>query len=80
MSAMSRATLYVIPGSHPAVAARRMLEHKGIEYKRIDLMPVISRGVLKALRTQKMDHLIEARAFRDAVVREIKTRIAARAT
>jgi glutathione S-transferase len=44
------ATLYVIPGSHPAMAARRMLELKGIRYRRIDLMPVISRGVLRALR------------------------------
>ena len=44
------ATLYVIPGSHPAAAARGMLEHKNIEYKRVDLMPVISRGVLKAMR------------------------------
>lgn len=44
------ATLYVIPGSHPAMAARRMLELKGIPYRRIDLMPVISRGVLKAMR------------------------------
>jgi glutathione S-transferase len=42
--------LYVIPGSHPALAVRRMLEHKGIPYKRVDLMPVISRGVLKAMR------------------------------
>jgi glutathione S-transferase len=42
--------LYVIPGSHPSLAARLMLEHKGIEYERIDLMPVISKGVLKALR------------------------------
>jgi glutathione S-transferase len=45
-----RATLYVIPGSHPAMAVRGMLEHKGIPYKRVDLMPVISRGVLKAMR------------------------------
>lgn len=44
------ATLYVIPGSHPAMAARRMLEHKGIPYKRVDLMPVISRAALKAMR------------------------------
>ena len=44
------ATLYVIPGSHAAMAARRMLELKGIEYKRVDLMPVISRVVLTALR------------------------------
>ena len=36
------AKLYVIPGSHPAMAARRMLELKGIPYKRVDLMPVIS--------------------------------------
>lgn len=27
-----------------------MLEHKGIEYRRVDLMPVISRAVLKAMR------------------------------
>src|SRR5215211_3730557 len=44
------ATLYVIPGSHPSMAARRMLELKGIPYRRVDLMPVISRGVLRALR------------------------------
>ena len=44
------AKLYVIPGSHPAMAARCMLELKGIPYKRVDLMPVISRGALKALR------------------------------
>ena len=45
-----KATLYVIPGSHPAWAVRKMLELKGIDYRRIDLMPVISRGVLKAMR------------------------------
>jgi glutathione S-transferase len=44
------AKLYSIPGSHPAMAARRMLELKGIPYKRVDLMPVISRGALKVLR------------------------------
>jgi glutathione S-transferase len=44
------ATLYVIPGSHPSMAARLMLEHKGIEYRRVDLMPVIARAALKALR------------------------------
>ena len=44
------ATLYVIPGSHPSMAARLMLEHKGVEYKRVDLMPVIARAALKALR------------------------------
>jgi glutathione S-transferase len=44
------AKLYVIPGSHPAMATRRMLELKGIPYQRVDLMPVISHGVLRALR------------------------------
>jgi glutathione S-transferase len=44
------AKLYSIPGSHPAIAARRMLELKGIPYKRVDLMPVISRAALKAMR------------------------------
>ncbi len=44
------AKLYVIPGSHPAMAVRRMLELKRIPYRRVDLMPVISRGVLRALR------------------------------
>jgi glutathione S-transferase len=44
------ATLYVIPGSHPSMAARLMLEHKGIDYKRVDLIPVVSKAVLRALR------------------------------
>lgn len=41
------ARLYVIPGSHPSVAVQLMLEHKGIPYKRKDLMPVVSKGVLR---------------------------------
>jgi glutathione S-transferase len=45
-----QAKLYVIPGSHPSAMARRMLDVKGISYRRVDLMPVISRGVLRALR------------------------------
>jgi glutathione S-transferase len=43
------ARLYVIPGSHPSMAARLMLERKGIPYERVDLMPVISKGALRAL-------------------------------
>lgn len=43
------ARLYVIPGSHPSMAARLMLETKGIDYKRTDLMPVISKAVLRGL-------------------------------
>jgi glutathione S-transferase len=41
--------LYVIPGSHPSMAARLMLEAKGIPYRRTDLMPVISKAVLRGL-------------------------------
>jgi glutathione S-transferase len=43
------ARLYVIPASHPSIAAQLMLEHKGVSYKRTDLLPVISKGVLRAL-------------------------------
>jgi glutathione S-transferase len=47
---MPEAKLYVIPGSHPSWTARLMLERKGIPYKRVDLMPVVSKGVLKGMR------------------------------
>jgi glutathione S-transferase len=43
------ARLYVIPASHPSIAVQLMLEHKGIAYKRTDLLPVISKGVLRAV-------------------------------
>ena len=41
--------LYVVPGSHPSMAGRLMLEHKGIPYSRIDLVSPMHRGVLRAL-------------------------------
>jgi glutathione S-transferase len=41
--------LYSIPGSHPAAAARAMLELKGIPYKRVDLPPVVSRVMMRVL-------------------------------
>lgn len=44
------ARLYVIPGSHPSMSARLMLERKGVPYRRVDLMPVVAKGVLRALR------------------------------
>ena len=43
------ARLFVIPASHPSIAVQLMLEHKGIGYKRTDLLPVISKGVLRAV-------------------------------
>jgi glutathione S-transferase len=41
--------LYVIPASHPSISVALMLEHKGIRFKRTDLLPVISKGVLRGL-------------------------------
>jgi glutathione S-transferase len=41
--------LYVIPASHPSIAAALMLEHKGIPCKRRDLLPVISKVALRAV-------------------------------
>lgn len=43
------ARLYVIPASHPSIAVALMLERKGIEYKRTDLLPVISKAALRGL-------------------------------
>lgn len=43
------ARLYVIPASHPSYAAALILEHKGIPYKRTDLMPVVSKAALRAV-------------------------------
>lgn len=41
-----QAKLYVIPGSHPSMTGRLMLEYKGISYKRVDLIPAVHRLVL----------------------------------
>lgn len=43
------ARLYVIPASHPSICSALMLDHKAIAYKRTDLLPVISKGALRAL-------------------------------
>lgn len=42
--------LYVIPASHPATAAKLMLEYKRIPYKRTDLMPGPHKAILRAMR------------------------------
>lgn len=41
--------LYTIPGSHPGVAAQLMLKYKGVDFKRSDLFPVISKLVVRGL-------------------------------
>ena len=40
--------LFVIPASHPSITTELMLRQKGIDYKRTDLLPVISKGALRA--------------------------------
>ena len=42
--------LFSMPGSHAARTGQLLFEHKGIDYKRTDLLPVVSWVVLKALR------------------------------
>ena len=41
--------LYMLPGSHPSFAAALMLERKGIEYRRVDLVLTLHRTQLRAL-------------------------------
>ncbi len=44
-----KARLYIIPASHPSIAAELMLRRKGIDYKRTDLLPVVSKLALRAV-------------------------------
>ena len=44
------ARLFSMPGSHAATTGQLLFDHKGISYKRTDLLPVVSWAVLKALR------------------------------
>jgi glutathione S-transferase len=47
---MAAAKLYVIPASHPSMTAELMLEHKGIAYKRRDLITAMHIPILKSMR------------------------------
>ncbi len=42
--------LFSIPGSHAATTGQLLFDHKGISYKRVDLLPVVSWVMLKAFR------------------------------
>lgn len=46
---MSKATLYSLPGSHPAISVKLMLEYKGIDFRTIDLMPLMHKAAVRAL-------------------------------
>ena len=41
--------LYVIPGSHPSKAAELMLRHKGVDFKRVDLVTALHRPSLRLM-------------------------------
>jgi glutathione S-transferase len=43
------AKLYVIPSSHPSKAAELMLQHKGLDFKRVDLVTAMHRPTLKLM-------------------------------
>jgi glutathione S-transferase len=43
-----QATLFAVPGSHPSLAAQLMLERKGVEVRRIDLVAAVHRVVVRA--------------------------------
>lgn len=45
---MSKATLFSLPGSHPAISVKLMLDYKGIDFKTIDLMPLLHKGMMRA--------------------------------
>lgn len=44
-----RATLYTVPGSPNALIARLMLEHKGIAYRRVELIQGVHRPLIRLL-------------------------------
>jgi glutathione S-transferase len=46
---VKKATLFTVPASHPSRGAELMLEHKGVPYRRIDLITAAHRGLLRVL-------------------------------
>jgi glutathione S-transferase len=49
-----RATLFAVPASHPSLAAQLMLERKGIEYRRVDLVSGVHRAAVRGLGFPRM--------------------------
>jgi glutathione S-transferase len=46
---VAEATLYVIPGSHPCRTGMLLLEHKGIPYRRVELIPGVHSVAVRLL-------------------------------
>lgn len=44
-----RAALFAVPASHPSLAAQLMLEHKGVDFQRIDFVAGFHRLAVRAL-------------------------------
>lgn len=44
-----KATLYTIAGTPNGAIAERMLEHKGAEYRRVELMQTLHKTIVRAL-------------------------------
>jgi len=44
-----RATLYAIPGSHAVRAGELMLEHKGVEVRRVNFPPGLHRAIVRVI-------------------------------
>ncbi len=42
--------LYVLIASHPCIAVELMLRRKGLDFRRVELPAVLSRGILRAMR------------------------------
>ena len=41
---MPAATLYALPASHPCAAVELALRLKGIDFRRVDMIPVVSKA------------------------------------
>jgi glutathione S-transferase len=46
---LKKATLFAVPASHPSLAAELMLRHKGVPYRRIDLITAAHRRLMRLL-------------------------------
>ncbi len=46
---MSKPTLFSLPGSHPAISVKLMLDFKGIDFRTVDLMPLLHKAALRAM-------------------------------
>ena len=43
------ATLFGVPASHPSLTAELMLRHKGVDYRRVDLVSAVHRVLVRAV-------------------------------